>query len=324
MDLAGDVGDEVERAAFRLDVEAAEILADEAEDEHLDRGQNDDDQHRRGPALHPLAAEIAPGDVEQKEQRAGREDDREVTRPAQRRGGETRDGVEREAHHLAERIVGLAGVPLGAVVGEGDLAEADPGDHAADEARLFGERQQRVERAPRHQAEVAGVERNRRVGDAVEEAVEDRRRRLLEQGLALALAAHGVDHVGLLARHQRAHLAEQFGRVLQVGVDDEDLLARAEVEPGGERELVPVVARQIDRDDVRVRCRQRLHRRPARVARAVVDEHDLVVLPHRRARRRRDAGVKQREGRFLVVARDDDGERGAVHDPRALTPRRRP
>jgi hypothetical protein len=42
-----------------------------------------------------------------------------------------------------------------AVIGEGDLAEADPGNHAANEARLFGQRLQRVERATDMRATMA-------------------------------------------------------------------------------------------------------------------------------------------------------------------------
>jgi len=94
------------------------------------------------------------------------------------------------------------------IINERHLAEADPGDHAADEARLLGQRQERVERAPRHQAKVAGVERDRRVGDAVEHAIEECRRHLLEKGLALALAAHRIDDVGVLLAQRRAHLGQ--------------------------------------------------------------------------------------------------------------------
>ena len=161
---------------------------------------------------------------------------------AERRGGKAGDGVERQPHHLAERVVGLTRMPLGAVIGERHLAKADPGHHAADKARLLGQRQERVERAAAHQAKVARVERDRRVGHPVEHAIKGGRREPLEKRLALAAAANGIDHVRLLLGHRPAHLGEEFGRVLQVGVDDQHLLARAQVEPGGQRELVAVVA----------------------------------------------------------------------------------
>ena len=223
-------------------------------------------------------------DVDQQQHRRAAQRDAEMARERQRLGRETGHRVEREPQHLRQRIIGLAREPLGAVVGERHLAEADPGDHAADEARLFGQAQERVERAPAHQPEIAGVERDRRVGDAVEQAIERRRRRLLEERLAVALAAHGIDDVGLLRRHLRAHVAEQFGRVLQVGVDDQDLLARAQIEPRGQRELVAVVARQVDRDQPRVLRRQPLHDRPAVVLRPVVDQDEFVILADLRLR----------------------------------------
>ena len=182
---------------------------------------------------------------------------------AQRRGREAGHRVEREPHHLAQRIIGLAGEPLGPVVGDRHLPEADPGDHAADEARLLGQAQQRVERAAAHQPEVAGVDRDVDVGELGEQPVEALGGRLLEHGLAGAGAAHGIDDVGLARLHLGDHLGEQLGRVLQIGVDDQDALARAQVEPGGQRELVAVVARQVDRDQPRVRRRQLSHHLPA-------------------------------------------------------------
>jgi hypothetical protein len=201
------------------------------------------------------------------------------------------------------------------VVDERHLPEADPRHHAANETRLFGQRQERIERPPAHQPEIAGVERNGGIGHAVEQAVEGGGRYLLEQGFARALAADRVDHVGILRGHHRAHVRQQFGRVLQIGVDDEDLLARAQVEPGGQRELVAVVARQVDRDEVRIGGSEALHHRPAIVLRSVVDEQDLEILAHRRPRRAGHARVKLVETGGLVIAGDDDGQGRALHGP---------
>ena len=186
---------------------------------------------------------------------------------------------------------------LGAVVDDRHLPEADPGDHAADEARLLGQRQQGVERAPAHQPEIAGVERDLDLGEAREQAVEELGGAALEGGLAGAGAAHRIDDVGLPPLHLGDHLGEQFGRILEVGVDDQDALARAQIEAGGQRELVAVIARQVDRDQARIALGQRLHHRPAAVARAVVDQHDLIILAgHRRGRLAR-AGREARAGR---------------------------
>ena len=87
------------------------------------------------------------------------------------------------------------------------------------------------------------------------------------------------------------------------------LLAAAQVEPGGQRQLMAVVARQIDRDDMRIVGGERLHHRPAAVARAVVDQHDLIILAGTRWRRGREPLVQLGEARLLVVAGHDDRQR---------------
>src|SRR3546814_6137740 len=63
---------------------------------------------------------------------------------------------------LAQGVIGLPRMALGAVVRERHLAEADPRHHPADEARLFGQRQQGIERAAAHQPEITGIERDRK------------------------------------------------------------------------------------------------------------------------------------------------------------------
>ena len=197
-------------------------------------------------------------------------------------------------------------MPLGAVIGKGHLPEPDPRHHPTNEPRLFGQAEERVERPARHQPEIACVERDRRVGDPVEHAIESRRRRAFEHRLAIALAADGIDDIGLLIAHRRAHVGEQFGRILQIGVDDEDLRAAAQVEPGGQRQLVPVIAAEIDRDEAWIGGGQPLHHRPAVVAAAIVDENDLIIVAHRAARRRPDPRMEQFQARGLVVTGDDD------------------
>ena len=138
-------------------------------------------------------------------------------------------------------------MPLGPVVDDRHLAEADPGDHAADEARLLGQAQQGVERAPAHQPEVARVARYVDLGEPRQQAVEELRGAALERRLAGPRLAHGVDDVGALPVHLRQHRRQQLRRILEIGVDDQDPAPGAEIEPGGERELMAVVAREVDR-----------------------------------------------------------------------------
>ena len=51
-----------------------------------------------------------------------------------------------------------------------------------------------------------------------------------------------VDDVGLLALHRCEHVVQQFRGVLKVGVDDQDDVAAAQIQSGGKRQLVAMIA----------------------------------------------------------------------------------
>jgi hypothetical protein len=100
---------------------------------------------------------------------------------------------------------------LRAVVGEGHLLEADPGDHAADEARLLGHRQQASSARrliSRKSPASSGMSTRWRATAAVEAV----RGGALERGLARAAAAHAIDHVGAFAR-----ITSSMGRAARAG-----------------------------------------------------------------------------------------------------------
>ena len=236
-----------------------------------------------------------------------------MAREAQRCGRKSGERIEREADHLRQRIFGFAREARLAAIGERHLPEPAPGDHAAHEARLFGHGEKHVERAPRHQTEIARVERDVDVGCAFQQPVEAGRRHLLERALACAVGADAINDIGTFARHRFQHGPEQFGRVLQIGIDDEDRLPATQVEPGGQRELVSVVARQVERDEVRVDAGELRHDRPATVARPVVDQDDLVIFADHCERGVGQPRMQRRQAIRLVVARHDDRELGRGH-----------
>ena len=81
--------------------------------------------------------------------------------------------------------------------------------------------------------------------------------------------------------------------------------------PGGQRQLVAVVARQVDGDQAGVGARQIAHDRPAAVGRPVIDEHQLVIARRPHLARLGQALVERGDAGFLlVVARNDDRQRG--------------
>jgi hypothetical protein len=197
-----------------------------------------------------------------------------------------------------------------AIVEQRHLLAADPRHHAADEAVALGHDQQQIQYAAGHEAEVAGVGRDGHVGQAADQLVEGGSRCALEQALAVALATLSVDHVGALV-DQRHHVRQEFGRVLQIGVDDQDALTAAHREAGGERQLVAVVAHQLHRDDARVAGRRLGHDLPGAVARAVVDQDDLAGAA-RAVQHGADAAQELGQGFLLIVARGHHGQRRAV------------
>ena len=174
----------------------------------------------------------------------------------------------------------------------------------------LGHGEQQVEHAAGHEAEIAGVGRNVDVGHPADQAVEGRGGGALEQALAVALAALAVDHVGALVE-QRHHVGQQFGRILQVGVDDQDALAAAYREAGRERQLVAVVAHQLHRNDARVPGGRLGHDIPGAVARAVVDQHDLAGAADA-VQHGADTAHELGQDFLLVVARGHHGQRRAV------------
>ena len=139
----------------------------------------------------------------------------------------------------------------------------------------FRHGQQQVENPAGHQPEVAGIGGDIDIGEPVDQAVEAGRGRALKKAFAVTLAALAVNHIGILI-HQRHHVGQQLRRILQIGIDDQDALAAADRQPGGERELVAVVAHQADRHDPRVGGGGGRHDLPGPVARAVVDQHDFA------------------------------------------------
>jgi hypothetical protein len=69
---------------------------------------------------------------------------------------------------------------------------------------------------------------------------------------------------------------------------------------------VTVVSRQVDGNDMRILSRHSPHRRPASVARAVVDQHQLITTADRLTRGSAEPLVQLGEARFLVEAGNDD------------------
>ena len=199
--------------------------------------------------------------------------------------------------------MGGAGKAPVSFIGESHLFQPDPAHHAANEPVAFGHRVQMVERAAAHQPEIAGIRRDLDVDHAAQQAVEHRGGGELEPAFAVAAQPLAVNDIEAFI-HLRHHRAEQFRRILQVGIENENALAATEFEPRAQGDLVAVVAGKVDGDDMVVLFGQLENGLARAVRRAIDDKDDLV-----------GGALFQACGRYppmklghpsqLVVARDD-------------------
>ena len=104
------------------------------------------------------------------------------------------------------------------------------------------------------------------------------------------MAAYAIDDVVALAP-ARKHLRNQFGRVLQVGIDHHHGVGVGQVQAGGQGQFLAEVPRQPGAHHARIVRGQRSHHLPGVVAGAVVDvDHGAVQVQP--VQNRRQAGME--------------------------------
>src|SRR3546814_4973124 len=86
-----------------------------------------------------------------------------------------------------------------------------------------------------------------------------------------------VDHV-ISFRHFDQQRGKQFGRILKIGIHDHHEIAPAYLQARAERDLVAMVASQIDGDDMRRLVREPGSYRPSLIAGTIVDKNDLISV----------------------------------------------
>src|SRR5690606_148244 len=135
-------------------------------------------------------------------------------------------------------------------------------------------------------------------------AIEYRCRSELECGFAVAAAALTVNHVETFAP-PGDHLEDDFGRILQIGVDEHDRIAARMIEARSDRDLVAEIAGKLDDADLVVGRGELLHDLERPVLAAVVDIDDLVVELGQRLHHRRGAGMEGANALLFIVDRND-------------------
>src|SRR5690349_16861354 len=129
-----DLVHDEKRPPLGLHVHAAEILAEDAEDEELGAAQDENDRGEAGPALDDPAERPGEERVDQHGGAQRPEREAEMRGEAKRHDRKAGHRIQREEYHLLQRIVRFAGEARISLVGKSDLLQADPADHAPDEA----------------------------------------------------------------------------------------------------------------------------------------------------------------------------------------------
>ena len=205
---------------------------------------------------------------------------------------------------------GAAG-PRIAVVEDGRLREADERDEAAEEAVRLVQAQDFVDRAAAHQPEIPGIGWDLDLRDALDHAVAERGDEALGERLALARAALAVDDVEALAP-ARDHVAEKLRRILHVGIDHDDGVARGHAQTGHRGGGLAEATRQPDQLDARVR-RPQLADHVFRAVGRRVDAEDELEVDAGLLERGPEALVQRTDVVLLVQARNDDRDDLAGH-----------
>ena len=129
------------------------------------------------------------------------------------------------------------------------------------------------------EAEVAHVDRLLDLGEPALHAVKERRRRALEQRLAVPALPHCVnDLVALLPAS--GELEYDLGRVLEVCVHDDHGLAGRRIHASGDGDLMAEVARQLDNLEPRILQVGLDHELIAGVPAAIVDQQHFSGAVH--------------------------------------------
>src|SRR6478672_296840 len=132
--------DEIEGPLLGFHVQAAEVLADQAQRDQLYAAEQQDHCHQAGPARDRIAPHQRLGHHPQRvQQREQRGDETEVGRHPQRRGGKTGDAFEREVPQRPEIELAASGDARVAFVPNRRLGKTYPAEQALHEALAFAQ-----------------------------------------------------------------------------------------------------------------------------------------------------------------------------------------
>src|SRR6185437_1520445 len=199
--LSDDAVDEIDRSVLRFEIEPTEIFADDAEHHELHAAKNENNGRQAGPAGDGMAEKPGSHRIGQHTHADRAGEKAKAGGKPQRDDRKAGYAIEGEAQHLAERIACPAGETCIPIVDNGHLRQTDPAYHSANESMLFRHGIEKIEDLPADKTEVAGIERNLDIHQAMQQAIEDRAAYRLEPGPALAYPPWAENDTGA-AIHQ--------------------------------------------------------------------------------------------------------------------------
>ena len=186
------------------------------------------------------------------------------------------------------------------------LLEAYPHIHTLGVALRFAKLPQGKDAAAVEEAEVAYVFEHVEAGGTVEEAVVEAAQTAAQPTLARNVSPR-IDVLCSLFPEAK-HVGDEGGRMLEVGVEDDDAVARSVVKARQHSILLAKIAREADEGHPRVLATQLPHDAQRLVAAAVVDEQHLPLVLHLAVHDLTQGCMEGGERRLLVVAGDEQGD----------------
>ena len=197
------------------------------------------------------------------------------------------------------------------------LPKADPRTQAGEIAVAFAQGDDLLGHAAIDQAEDAGVGGNRHRGHGRHQPMEGGEERPLQQ-ILLALRADGIDHV-VAGPPLGQETGNGFGGVLHVGVHQHDGVAAGVGQAGLHGRLMAEVPRKMDHASPVAGGGQLVEHLRALVARAVVDEDNLVVTSRRLSTSAMRAAKNRQHFGFVVDRQHDAHQRLVTRRPADFT-----
>jgi len=199
-------------------------------------------------------------------------------------------------------------VALVTVVEDGRLAKSRPGYQAPDKAAVFAATTEMLDGPTVHQPKIPGIRRDIYVTQPADNAVEQPGGKTLDNAFARPGSPLGKNNLVALLPFLN-ELGDEFGRVLKVGINNNDSVAGGVIDAGGGGDLMAKISAEEDVFDVSVPLDKLGDDAAGLVGTAVVDEDKLVAFGSG-SLQAIETLKKGRQTLLLVIDGNDYGNQG--------------